>query len=346
MNDTAEPSVARTTAQASGRRSRVVRGVQAALSLVVIVLVARAVDWPAFLAALRSAKWLWLAIALGVFVLDRVLMAFKWNLLLRVQGLEVRLWEAWSVYCAASLAGTVLPSTVGADMLRAAWAWRKGIGSGSAIATFVVERAIGFLTGSFLTALGVFYLGSKGGDASVLGPLRWVALLAWAGGTIAVAASFRPSTQRRLAELLPSRIVEVLKRRLGRFRDAYVSFGARPRILATFGALTIAEQFLTFLMHYLIAVALGIEVSLLHFSAACAVAFFVTRLPISLDGLGVLEGALVVLLGAAGIEPAAAVALALLARILAILSYALGGAFTFFSSSLPLGDLKKGPLRG
>jgi uncharacterized protein (TIRG00374 family) len=307
----------------------------------VIVLVIRAVEWDAFATAVRSAKISWLVAAFVVFVLDRVLMAYKWALLLRLQGLRVRLWEAWSVYSAASLAGTVLPSTVGADMLRAAWAWRKGLGSGSAVATFVVERAIGFVVGSYLTVLGLLYLGAGGYMPAGLSSLRWIALVAWAGGTLLIALSFNTRFQRAVVQRIPVRPSSRLTSRLTRFRDAYTSFGARRKPIAAFALLTLAEQVVTLFMHYLVALALGLDVSPVAFVAACAIAFFVTRLPISLDGLGVLEGSLVVLLGASGVAAAPAVALALIARILAILSYGFGAFFSVFLKDARLTDLRR-----
>lgn len=302
-------------------------------------VLARAVDWRHFLTSVETADVGLLAIAYVLYVLDRALMSYKWGLLLRVHGLHVPLWQGWSVYSAASLASTFLPSTVGADLLRAAWSWRRGLRSEAAAAAVVVERAIGFLASLTLSVAAVVYLSASPPFAG-LAAFRWIAVALLVLAAAAVVVSFDPRLHRVLARALPGAVGKGPLRWLDRFQSAYTGYRAAQPVLWLFAALTLAEQILTLAMTYLVALAIGIEVSPVYFAATCSVAFLLSRMPISLDGLGVLEGAVVVLLGRAGVDPAEAVAFALSSRVMAIAAYALGALCALGFTDLTLRDLR------
>jgi uncharacterized protein (TIRG00374 family) len=309
------------------------------LSLGVLAVLARVVDWRHFLTAVETADVGLLAIAYVLYVLDRALMSYKWGLLLRVHGLHVPLWQGWSIYSAASFASTFLPSTVGADMLRAAWSWRRGLRSEAAVAAVVVERAIGFLASFSLSVAAVVYLSASAAFAE-LAAFRWIAVALFVLAAAAVVLSFDPRVHRVMARALPGAVGRGLLRWLERFEDAYTAYRAERSVLWGFSALTLAEQIVTLAMTYLVALAIGIGVPPIYFAATCSVAFLASRLPISLDGLGILEGAVVVLLGRAGVDPAEAVAFALLSRVMAIAAYALGALCALRFTDLTLRDLR------
>ena len=109
-------------------------------------------------------------------------------------------------------------------------------------------------------------------------------------------------------------------------------------MLAAATVLTVAEQLLTLVMTYVLAPALGIEVPLLHFCAAVAVAMLVSRLPIAIDGIGVYEGVLILLLGLTGVGPAETVALAIVGRALNIVAFLPGAIVLIALTNLRLAE--------
>ena len=56
---------------------------------------------------------------------DRILMAYKWNILLQARGINISLWHVTSTYLITTFLGLFLPATVGGDALRA-YAVAKG----------------------------------------------------------------------------------------------------------------------------------------------------------------------------------------------------------------------------
>jgi uncharacterized protein (TIRG00374 family) len=112
-----------------------------------------------------------------------------------------------------------------------------------------------------------------------------------------------------------------IAQKLREFHDTYRSFAADRRNLATFFGLTFGEQLLPILDTWLVARGMGIDVGVLYFVAALPLALLISRLPISIDGIGVFEGMFIVLMSLAGLSAVQAVAIAVTSRILGTLTY-------------------------
>jgi uncharacterized membrane protein YbhN (UPF0104 family) len=69
------------------------------------------------------------------------------------------------------------------------------------------------------------------------------------------------------------------------------------------------------LIAFLLAVALGIDATLLELFAVIPVILLVALLPLPLEGIGITEGLAVLLMGLLGVSPAEAVSFTLLARV-------------------------------
>jgi len=321
-----------TEAPPTRQRNWSVRLIQLTLTTLAVGLVVYLVDWAAFIETLGRVEPVVLALAYGLFVADRVLMAYKWSLLLKVHAIRLPLWQSWSVYSFASLAGTVLPSTVGADALRVTWLWRGGIRVSATAASVVLERAIGLAISLALAVIALVFLMIRSGPANEMAYPLWLAVVALGLLLLALAFPFWTGFGAMLARQRKGPLRVLLLERLSRFYEACLRYRAARGTVVAFTCLTVAENLLTFVMSYVLARALGIEVGILYFCAALAVALALARLPLTVDGLGVLEGVLLFLLALRGVAPADAVALALIGRCLNVAAY-LPGALVALTST-------------
>jgi uncharacterized protein (TIRG00374 family) len=321
-------------------RIRAGRLVQLALTILACGAIVYIVDWEKFVGSLSRAHFGMLALAYALFVADRVLMGYKWGLLLRVQGIRVPLWERWGIYSLATLASSFLPATVGPDALRIAWLWRRGAPGWPVTASVVVERLLGFAVSLGIAATALLYLSQVSLETSVdFGAAIPVVLLV----LLAVVGLMTLSLSRRITRFVEGRLGGLFGQRikglLGQAHAAYAAYRSAGGVLAATTVLTIAEQLLTLAMTYVLAPALGIEVPFLHFCAAVAVAMLVSRLPIAIDGIGVYEGVLILLLELTGVDPAETVALAIVGRALNIVAFLPGAILLIALTDLRLADL-------
>jgi uncharacterized protein (TIRG00374 family) len=266
----------------------------------------------------RCSAW-WAIVALAVFTLDRVLMSFKWGLLLEIRGYRIALTQRLMVYCSAMMWGLALPSTVGADGIRVMLVRRFGVGVDDAIATILVERGLGFITALLTALFGLLILRTMVPDegiydeALLLGSallLVAICMLAFSFRRSALTTLLRPLPQR----LADSRAVQLLRR----LHDAYRSLAFDKRRLAAFTALSLAEQLLMTVCYGLVAVALHVHFDAIFLFAAAPVALLISRLPVSIDGIGVYEGIFVAIMTLSGVRPEDSVAISIGARALQI----------------------------
>ena len=261
----------------------------------------------------------WALIAIAALTADRVLMSFKWGLLLQIRGYRIGLTRQLMVYCSAMMWGLALPSTVGADGIRVMLVRRFGVRVDDTLATILVERGVGFVFALFTALLGVLILRTQVELSSAFDSMLLLGGLALLGAIAIVIFSFSHRALDWMLKLLPGKLASGrIAQLFTRLHDAYRSLAVdRPRLML-FGALTFIEQVLMVACYGLTAIALGIEFNAIFLFAAVPLAILISRLPISIDGIGVYEGIFIAIMTLGGVRPEDSLAISLAMRALQI----------------------------
>src|SRR5262245_21165313 len=122
---------------------------------VITLLLVYFVDAREFARILQSFDPRYLILAVRVITLDRILMTYKWLMLLKAQGQQLGLWRGVTIYCSSMVWEFALPTTVGADAIRAIMATKRGVNGTDVVTSIVIERLVGFL---IALALGIVCL--------------------------------------------------------------------------------------------------------------------------------------------------------------------------------------------
>jgi uncharacterized protein (TIRG00374 family) len=239
-------------------------------------------------AQVRSAAPAWLAAALGLYLVMILISAWRWDLLLRAQQVQVPVGTLISSFLVATFFNNFLPSNIGGDVVRIGDTARRARSKTLATTVVLVDRGVGLLGLVFVAALGATIAARGSGVMGPLGPgLLWAALALGLG--IAVPVLLLPQSVGKL--LHPLRAIhqewvgvriERLVGALGRFRDA-------PRaLLACFlGAVLVQAVLVGF--YAAVAHAIGVRISVAHLAILVPVSFIVQMMPLSVNGLGVRE---------------------------------------------------------
>lgn len=269
--------------------------------------------------SLRSIGAAPLLLAFLLVVADRCLMSYKWLLLLRSVGCRFPLLRGTQVYCTATLLGMVLPITVGSDVLRGVWMARCGVDGERVAASILVERLVGFLCVLLLGLVSACFLLTR---SELDGRVQWLIVIilgvfASALGVIFLLANHRTSTW--LVGLLPEKIRsgKPLQRVMGVLAACH-ELGAARSTMVGFAALTFFEQLLFVSIVITLAMGLGLTVSPVWIFCGVTLSLIISRLPISIDGLGVFEAIFASIMALAGVPGAASVAIAILGRLLQV----------------------------
>lgn len=274
-----------------------------------------------FLGTLTSARPGWLAVAWAVMLGSNLLGAYQWGRLLQVVDIRIPFWKVCAYYHVGLFFNNFLPANIGGDISRVLDSSRYGPTRAAAFSAVLMDRLIGTvaLAGlALVTALPVidrFHL-----------TLMYLALLGFFGLSVTLLwALFHPA-------LLPA-CERVLARvglaRLGPHLDDLAvrleGYRGQPRLLARMLAVAGLTQISRIAVHVLVARALGIRVPIVYFFLFVPLLAVIVSLPISLNGIGVREGAGIVMFGLVGVDRAHAFSLQFVTYLVAMVVSLLGG---------------------
>jgi glycosyltransferase 2 family protein len=247
----------------------------------------------------------WLAGGLLVYTLAVFLSTVRWGQVLQALEIPSDLPPLVSHTLAGMFVSNFLPSTVGGDVLRVTRLAAVNGQRHTSVASVVVERLTGFLVLPFITLVALF------GNPNLLHLGRASRLsLTLAVGTLAALAAIlllvsSPKVGERFADRSWLGFVAAVHLGLARLRR---DPGAAVGVLVS----ALAYQLAMVAGAWMAGHAMGIEVGWSAMMAFIPIVAIAQVLPISVSGLGLREGALVLLLMPLGVSSGQAVAFGLL----------------------------------
>lgn len=269
------------------------------VSASILALIVSRIPTADLLGRVKGGAPAYLAAALLVVMLIMVLVAVRWRLLANWLGLAVPTGLAVRAVFLGFFGSQILPSTVGADLVRGYMLAQHTAAIRRVAASVIADRLVGLfalclllvLFSPVLSQLPAPYAGlAVPGALVVSGAVLLAFLLACTG--IKVGGNLRPL--RRLRDL-------------GNLDG--VRLEARP--IAAALALGLAIHALAVLTASLVARAYGVEPSLGVWVSIIPLSLLASAVPVSISGWGVREGAIILLAGPLGVPPAEALLVSL-----------------------------------
>ena len=312
MSQVAQPAFTETRIPRSEGFRRFKQLVPWALMIAVIALMAHFIDLHAAVTALSHLTPGAIVLATLFYLLDRLSMSFKWNLLLRYRGYWLSHWDAFRLYLASGFVGYGIPASVGGDIFRAARLSITGRSASRVSATIVLERVLGLL--AILTVSWVGLLCIVAGGRSELTALFGTVSATVLVGLLLTAVSMSDRLYRFLtratARFSGNRIVKILHS----LHNEYVALSKGVRPLTWFFVLSIINQLIRTFMCVPVLISLGADVDLLALVALLPLSKALAQFSPVPAGIGVAEGAQVAALTLAHVPPSQALAVALVLR--------------------------------
>ncbi len=267
-----------------------------ALSLALLGVIAWRADWTG-LAGLRSLDWRLALPAALLAGLAYPLQAWRWQILLRAQGLVFPAGAVHRIFWIGQFYNSFLPGGIAGDAVRFAWLWHEQPDAKAAAAAgLAADRLLGLgaLCALAAIALGLHLARAGGGPelTALLGTsVATFLLLLAAGWSAARTRWWEPFTARLLGA-----------ERAAALHDAATALGGHRAALAAATFLSVAVWLVDFLSLWLLARAAGLAAGLMVVTVAASIAYLAAALPVSIGGHGVREGALVATLGLLGVR--------------------------------------------
>lgn len=255
------------------------------LAIGLVFLLVREGGWDEVLGALRQVSLSQIVLGLILIGISRMFVVTRWHILLHSGGVKLPFSDTTALTFTGLFATNFLPSTIGGDVVRLAGVMQMGYDRAVCLASIAADRLMGMFGMLFTLPFGLI---------PVLHEVRQGVVQS----SIAFPAFFL-------------RISGFIKRTLQTF-SAWL--GHPFALLAALGC-TWGHMLCTFLTLYISVIGLGGHIDFWLIAGLWTLTYFVTLVPISINGYGVQELSLTFLLSnVAGLDPAMSLTVAILIR--------------------------------
>ncbi len=276
-------------------RQTVIRGLGSILALaLLIVLIQEEGDGQLFSALRRVSIGYFLA-AVVALTISRMFAAARWHILLKSAGVEIPFLRSVMLTFTGNFSSNFLPTTIGGDVVRLAGAMQLGYDRAICVASLVADRLIGLA------------------GMSIALPLGLVPVFSLSNGV----------TQSVALSTLIQKGVDFTKRTF----ESFSIWLKKPLALSGSMLATFGNMVFIYLAVYLLLQGIDHHVSYWLVAGLYTLTYFVTLVPISINGLGVQELSMTFLLTQlGGLSSSESATVALLTRALFIIT-SMPGAF-------------------
>ena len=275
------------------KRSR--KGLQFALrvavTLVMFFFLLHAVSWPRLFATLMKAQHAALLMGLTIGGMSVIFSAYSWRSLVLSERIQMDLARLIHLYLVGIAFSHFLPTSMGGDVAKAYYVGKESGNMAGSASAVLLSRVTGFLGMLLIACPALLIWHSLFKQTIVIGFLLLsLLLITMVSGTL-IASTLLPRLSGRFFNMkwFTNRIVITAIEVGGALSCAL----KRPRPLCAAIGFSLLFWICGFLNYYGFATALHMQVPLPFFVVAIAFASIVAFFPISINGYGVREGALV-----------------------------------------------------
>lgn len=265
-------------------------------------------DWAKTLESLSNVPLWLLPLVFALYISGMLINSLRWNFLLKAQNVDIPVLETLKLFITGAFASNFLPSTIGGDTLRAVGLLKYNISLTLSAASVVLDRLMNVLaTMTFLPfsfalfgkQLELFSSISVGLNLS----LPNILLL----GMVSISKGW------------PERWLVKIKNWLSRLWGIVKVWLHRPGVLIGAFVLSWLSTFVIFLGIWMLARGLGMDLAIFEVMGIMVLTYFISMLPISINGYGLREIAVTALYVQVGASLEQASTLAVITRFMLLL---------------------------
>ncbi|MDH3663861.1 MAG: flippase-like domain-containing protein [Alphaproteobacteria bacterium] len=294
-----------------------ISGAKLVVTLLLCWVIVSWIDWQAFLATLLNARYGLISIVFALSLVGVALSAWKWQILLQGHGIRFPLRSLIRWYFIAAFFNAFLPTNIGGDGYRLLKTYDNPKGRARAVGAILLERITGVLTLGFMGYLAALIIWFRIGNP-LAGSLALIGTIGGFFGLLLLALIWRFGSSG-WGWAGPLSRIKLLKTIAAKTLELIADWRGQTARLGAVMALSLGFHLLRLGFIWLLILALGTAVDPIELTMAVFAVEVAAMLPISIGGLGVMEGSFVYVMGAFGLDNEAGLASMLMLRVLTLL---------------------------
>lgn len=265
------------------------------ISLGLFVWLLSKMDWQAAWSILKNMPIYSCILAILLLILGQFMNSLRWYVLLKAQNVPITILEAFKIFLGGSFASNFLPSTIGGDSLRFLAIAKITNDQPLSLASVILDRVVNLIATCTLIPFSISVLRTTGININT-------DLFAFSGLAV-----------------FQGKVWDWIKGRVKKYLDLFKSWTKKPTSLILAFGITWISRFIILGSTWVLAKAIGMQLSLWQVVGVNTVSYFITLLPISISGYGLREITTTTLYTMLGATLEQATALAVISRIFSTL---------------------------
>ncbi len=279
------------------------------------------VDWERIAAIIPNISIFWIVVALLLMLVERVVAAYKWYVLLRAKRFDISFPRLFTIYIVGIFWGLVLPSSVGTDVVRGYYLYHSIKSGPHSVSSVVLDRVLGLFALLAIGSIALFFYREHLPDSTLTITIVTLSLLALAG-SYALASD-------RLWTLLVARFPSMSTTKGGRIlvsvHRSYLDYRHFKPALAACLGLSFVLQIVRVVSFIAIAHAAAIDVPIVFLFLFVPLLMIIIMIPTSIGGIGLREGSTVAIFALVGLSSTDGFVLAFTSSVLSTVISLFGG---------------------
>jgi len=279
------------------------------VGLILFVIILSKLNLAKIIALLLNINPFYLAAALLLIIPMLVIKAMRWQLLMKAQNIDYSLKDSALMYAAATYIGAITPGRIG-DFIKVLYLKGDGYPFGKSFATVLLDRLFDLIS--------LFLLGYAGMFLFITLFERTIIILSCIFiGTVLLIIFFLYKKDFSIGILeyisshfIPEKYRENAKIGFSDLCNGIKTLNANQLTLAAF--LTFFAWIIYFVMMYLFALPLSINIPFLYLATCVSISAVITLIPISISGIGTRDATLIILFSYLGLGKESAIAFSLM----------------------------------
>lgn len=296
------------------------------VSVALLYFVVRRVNLEELKSTLQALRWWPIIASTAILCLRQPILGYRWKAVLSSMQIDVTV--RWGTYwhMVGAFFSMFLPTSIGGDVIRVYQLRRRTRRTADSLASVFVERFLGFSIMFGTVVFGIFARVLK----TSMPNLRF-AMYALLGLYVGVCALlFSPVGERVIVGLFEKLRLPKSGEMVGSFFSSLRRLFRNRIIFLTALLLSAVVQYAMVLCVYLNGLSMTLDISFVHYLVAVPIVWLATMLPVSINGVGVREGAFVALFATGTTGRPEALALSFIFFAQTILIAAVGGVLHIF----------------
>jgi uncharacterized membrane protein YbhN (UPF0104 family) len=295
----------------STNRPNLLRAAGTLITLALLIYLLGQQGWDEIGDAFSQIPFWRLALAMAIMMVSRLAVSFRWYVLLRSSGMKISLGQSLRITFAGLFASNFLPTTIGGDVIRLAGVLQLKLDAAVCTASLIVDRLVGMAGMAMAIPFGL----PRFLDARTLALSPQPDYLLSSLASLPLGNLWKAAWEKGF---------KVLRRIL----SALAMWLKQPRALLAALSITWIHMLCLFLFLAVIFDGMGDHMPLWLIGGLYSIVYFVTLLPISINGYGLQEISMTFVFSSlGGVSLASGLTAALLFRTLMMLASLPGVAF-------------------